>query len=498
MYRYLSNLVTKDKDYPERTWQLTVYNKFLDDSIYDCLEYEFFEERNQQGEYIPVAKRSPSVIYSLPGIVVRDAASFLFGEGRFPAIDCGEDKDTPNIIEDIIKDCQINDRMIEAANVGSVGSVALWLKVIEGRLFVEVLPTTFLMPTFKKTEPDVLESVVEKYKVKGQTLKDLGYDISKDDLAKMFWFKRVWDATSETWFKPWLVNDSKAVEVVDKDKSVSHSLGFVPMVWIVNLPQGSSIDGQCTFKAAIPISIEINYQLSQAGRGLKYSSSPTTVLRTDVIDDETTRIVGDTLVIPQEANAELLEISGDAAKAVIDYARELRKLGLESVGGSRADSDKISATSSGRAMELMNQSLINLADKLRSCYGEVGLIKLLRMIIKVRQSMELYNSQGEKIQQIPNNVKITLKWPRWFASTATDRQSDAAALSTLKGAGLISTKTAVSSIAADYDIEGIDEELAEIEGESPDEGESNQSEAGSLVDEVQQGRVPAQQEGLDD
>jgi hypothetical protein len=61
----------------------------------------------------------------------------------------------------------------------------------------------------------------------------------------------------------------------DDDRSMSHRLGFVPMVWIRNLPGGRGVDGACTFRAAIETGIEIDYQLSQAGRGLKYSSDPT-------------------------------------------------------------------------------------------------------------------------------------------------------------------------------------------------------------------------------
>ena len=68
---------------------------------------------------------------------------------------------------------------------------------------------------------------------------------------------------------------------IDEARSVQHGLGFVPMVWIRNLPgqssTGDAVDGACTFRAAIETQIEIEYQLSQAGRGLKYSSDPTLV-----------------------------------------------------------------------------------------------------------------------------------------------------------------------------------------------------------------------------
>jgi len=78
------------------------------------------------------------------------------------------------------------------------------------------------------------------------------------------------------------VNNGLPVEI-DLNRTVSHGLGFVPVVWIRNLPGYSSTgdpnDGMCTFRAAIDTQIEIDYQLSQAGRGLKYSSDPTLLLK---------------------------------------------------------------------------------------------------------------------------------------------------------------------------------------------------------------------------
>ncbi len=61
--------------------------------------------------------------------------------------------------------------------------------------------------------------------------------------------------------------------------AVTHRLGFVPMVWIRNLPGGDKIDGVCTFEAAISTVMEMDYQFSQAGRGLKYAADPTLLIK---------------------------------------------------------------------------------------------------------------------------------------------------------------------------------------------------------------------------
>ena len=161
---------------------------------------------------------------------------------------------------------------------------------------------------------------------------------------------------------------------MDTGRSVRHGLGFVPLVWIRNLPGGVAPDGACTFRSAVETGIEIDYQLSQAGRGLKYSSDPTLLIKEPAgLEGELVRGAGNALVVSEKGDARLLEIGGTAAGAVLDYVRVLRDLALEGVHGNRADPSRLGAPQSGRALELMNQGLVWLADNLRVSYGEGGL-----------------------------------------------------------------------------------------------------------------------------
>ena len=121
---------------------------------------------------------------------------------------------------------------------------------------------------------------------------------------------------------------------IDEAHSVVHNLGFVPVVWIRNLPglssTGDPADGACTFRAAIETQIEIDYQLSQAGRGLKDSSDPTLLIKEPATtDSEIIKGAGNALVVSEKGDAKLLEIGGTASAAVIDM-----------YGASRAGSGK--------------------------------------------------------------------------------------------------------------------------------------------------------------
>jgi hypothetical protein len=298
--------------------------------------------------------------------------------------------------------------------------------------------------------------------VSGSQLSNNGYDIP--DVYEDYWFQRSWDCDTETWFIPSPTTNNLSLEV-DATRTVYHGLGFVPIVWIRNLPgysaTGDPNDGMCTFRAAVDTQIEIDYQLSQAGRGLKYSSDPTLLLKEPLgADADIIKGAGNALVVSEKGDARLLEIGGTAAAAVIDYVRTLREFALESIHGNRASPERFNSAQSGRALELMNQGLLWLADNLRITYGEVALLSLARMIVQASCRYALRTSAGDIPPMDPTST-LSLKWPRWYPTTAADRQMDATTLATLMNCGLISRGSAMKAIADTYDINNVANELAQ-------------------------------------
>jgi len=462
MFETICSQIPHDPHYPARARTLDILKRVLDGKLYDVLPYQFHEERGAGGEYIPLRSRRPSVRYSLCRIVVEDSVSLLFSEGHFPVIDCA-DRVVRTVLADIVKESRLNLTMTEAAMRGAIGSVAIVIRVLRGRMFFDVLDTTYLTPVWDVEEPDTLICVTERYKAPGRVLASNGYDIA--DVANEYCFTRSWDANSETWFVPQPTADSSDGKI-DTARSVRHGLGFVPIVWIHNLPgpssTGDTADGACTFRAAIETQIEIDYQLSQAGRGLKYSSDPTLLIKEPATTDgEIIKGAGNALVVTEKGDARLLEIGGTASAAVIEYVRTLRELALESVHGNRANADRLTAAQSGRALELMNQGLIWLADNLRISYGEGALLALARMILRASHVYRL-RVMGQEVPALNPTARLSLNWPRWYPSTADDRQKDAQTLSTLANAGHISRESAVKATAETYDIEDVPAELVRI------------------------------------
>jgi hypothetical protein len=495
MFKTIATQIPKDPDHDDRCHTLEIYDRILQGCFYDHLPSGFHEEVSGAGEYIPLRSRRPSVRYGLCRLVVEDSVALLFSEGHFPTAEC-EDEPVKEALADVVKDLRLNEIMMEAASTGSVGSVALHLRILQQadkksfRPFVDVKQTRYLTPEYDPAAPNVLARIREKYKVKGRALQDLGYLIDDQDANTWFWFARDWDTAAEIWYSPWKMTarDDETSETRpytrDDGRTVVHDLGFVPWIWIKNLPgdlkilefqhgrpssgsniRYSPIDGCCTFAGAIDAMIEIDYQLSQVGRGLKYAMDPLLLLKEPAVpqDGQFVKGAGNAMIVGKDGSGEMLEIGGEAFTVVMDYVRALREFALESTHGNRTDPQKLATAQSGRAMELMNQSLIWLADKLRVSYGEGALLSLLKMTIAAHAKFPL-TINGKQMIAI-KAANVTLRWPRWYHSTAQDRKNVADTLKTHKESGHISRETAVKTIASDYDIEDVAAEIRAIEAD---------------------------------
>ena len=463
----------RDGDMPDRAFRLNALSRLLDGTMYDHLGADFEEDYRASGEYVPTRLRRPSIRHDWCRIAVEDSVALLFSEGRFPTIAC-DDEPTRDTIAALVKETALNATMVECATRGSIGTAEILLRAMGEaapglRVFFDCLDPRTLTPTYTPTEPDVLLSVREGYKIKRADLLAAGY--AEGDLLPTtettFWFGREWTEQAEMWFAPQPMSDKREGKPprVDAGRSVPHALGFVPLVWVRNLPGGPGVDGRPTLTpGAISTMIEADYQVSQAGRGQRYNGEPTLLVKDDGSLQNRSHTGGSTnaITVPFEGDAKLLEISGNATKAVLDFVQHLRATVLEGMRGNRTDADKLSAASSGRAMELMNQSLIWLADQLRVSYGEGALLSLMRMVCKANEGRKLLIGGQTIAAGALKPDGLALRWRPWYSPTYTDAQAQASTLNALHNGGLMSRETAVTQIAAPYDIEDVAAELAAI------------------------------------
>lgn len=489
-FKHISSKYRRDRDFPQRQHRLSLFKRLLDGTFYEVLDREFDDEVNGAGEAILMKNRRPSVQVgtNLLRSVVNDSIGMLFGEGRFPVVDT-QDVTTREVIADLIKESNLVAIMRDAAYRGSVGSIAIQMQVLRGRVFFKVHDTIFLTPGFDPEEPDTLIGMVERYKVKGEDLADRGYAIAEDDYDQMFWFQRTWDLNREVWFVPWKVDDQDRdephVPVEDSKRTVVHNLGFCPWVWVKNLYGGDDIDGLCTFQHAVDTCIQIDYQVSQAGRALKYSADPLLVVKEPPIEnlfgmDDGVAVEGGgggmfrsastllTINSDKGGDAKFLEIDGEGARTVIEFCQYLRDQALEAMQGNRSKLDAINSHQGAKALEILNAPLIRLTDNLRASYGEYGLLRLLKMFLKavsVRGGTIKVNGKAVAAS-IAKTDDLSLRWGQWFAPNEEEVKQKADGLAVLVQNEIVSRETATKEIARECDIEDIKAERALVEAEA--------------------------------
>lgn len=456
-----------DKDWSARESKLTILQKFLDGSIYDNLLPYHQEYVGNTGTYVRLADRRPSVVYNICQLIVDDSVSMLFGDEHFPTVKCDKHENTTQFLQQITKDCYLKEAMINAAEIGSIGSVCVLIKVLNGHFYYDVLNTKDLVPTFDSQKPDCLVRLYQKRKVDGATLKSFGYNILDKDKNEIFYVCREWNDQEEIYYKPYLCNDEREdyKPTKDSDRSFSHDFGFVPAVWIKNLPHAHHIDGRCTFESILDISIEIDYQLSQLGRLLKYNSDPTLVIKNPGNWEGQQLVKGiGTLNLDEGGDAYLLEMSTGATKSVIDYVKTLRDYALEKAHGNRLNPEKMSVAHSGKAMQMLQTSLISLVEKMRLSYGNSGLLKIYDMTLAIYHN-NAYEFEYDIEPDAECDGDLSLIWPDWYPQLAIDKLQQAQALQVLLDNSVISQESAINYIASQYDIHDTEKEKNAIESD---------------------------------
>lgn len=459
-----------DKDWSYRQSRLYILQKFLNGTIYDNLSpfHREYSDSSNTAKYVPLADRRPSVIYRIPKIIVDASISMLFGEGHFPVPRC-EHENTTQFLQYITRVCDLRGTMIDAARKGSIGSVVILVKVLEGHFFFEALHSVHLIPVFKRTAPKVLEKLSEKKKVDGATLRTQGYKIPEDKTREEYYIMREWNEQEEIYYQPYPCEkeeDESFVPQKDEMRTSKHELGFVPAVWIKNLPKTGGMDGHSTFEDILDICVEIDYQLSQHGRLLKYNSDPTLVVKNPTTLDGQELVKGlGAINLDEKGDAYYLELTTGPTKSVMEYVKALREMALEIVRGNRANPDKVHSAQSGEALKMLNFELVSLVEEMRISYGEYGLQQVYCMVLDMVESGKIDFDFDKEVPQPDANCQghIMLDWPAWYPPSAMDKFNEAKTLSELLDHGILSRQKAVETIADEYNILDVEAEIRDIE-----------------------------------
>ena len=469
-----------DSEYPigtsARFKSLDGYERMLKGTLYQHIAHAFDKEYDGN-TYIPMRQRRPAVIFNIASIITNQVAGLMFGDEQAPTIRCwnrdGAEGENPydrleNALEVIIDRLDLEACMMESVVEGSVGSCAIVLRSLPDKsAWWDVIPGKYCRPVYADNDPRTLIALSRIYNTTGQDLLDAGYDTvdgNEIDANRTFWMRVVLDKVAELCYLPLTpekyqrlgqidpTTKRKIEWVLDAERSFKHPFEVVPAVWVTNLIGKVGVDGPCTFASIVDLTVEIDYMLSQIGRGFRYSADPLLAISrgelagqgfNGPIGENTMRDSGGKIaktasnVIELEtgAKAAMLEIAGTGLAAARDYVKMLREYAMEVLGGLKSDAEHEKGVQSGRALEMLYETLKLLVKRQRVAYGNRGLIPLLKLVM---HAVKVGAIEVDDVNAADLDVKAPMRliWPQMITPHGSDLMAEASALQLLAGGSM--------------------------------------------------------------
>lgn len=394
----------------------------------------------------PLRERKPCVIYRLPKASCSQVSKFLWGEGRFPALQVGkteangsEEDGQVRLSEDDAKTLGTwLPELIESAGVKSairstseqaiaIGSCVVVAKLIEGQFQFSLLNPEDCWAEFRNGNllGDVTRLLI-CYQFDKEVVDEQGKPIIKRHV-----FRQEWDETNVyTWDDVPLPPDEKIQW--PGATAAPHGLTFCPVIWFRNEPLTSGVDGHSLIDGQEDEFEALDMTLSKRHQGIIYLGAPQPV-ETGVAEGDGPGATKRTAVQMVEAggntfgpkygqaegrparaagpnvtwryegkdvSVKLIETTGKAFEVGTLHVTDIRSRILETIGVVLTSmTDTISRVSTGaemsaRFLQLAHAPLIALVEEYRPVWWHHGLKRLVSMCCRI--AVDVY-SQNQSI-----------------------------------------------------------------------------------------------------
>lgn len=441
-----------------RSDDLELLEQYYDNEQYDNLT-KWEDALDVNGEYVPVRKRKPRIIWNVAKLLTDKVAGKLIGSSVFPKF----------TIEDNPEDTQFFRVVQQAAGFRRnlvtpikktllMGSGFVRFYIVNGIMEMEHCSSNHCYPKFD--EVGELEEIEIKYVYE---------DENEQDAAGKFkqkWYRMVLSKTTDILFdnpeyKEGAKPDFKVVAQAD------HNLGWVQGEWLRTSKHKFDCDGDSLVSDILDFIDDANYSLSQSSQAVSYNQDPQLTLN-KMDEDEIDKLIRSSQKgwnLGREGEAKFLESTMKGVEVAEENRDHNRHRMLEVVRVILHDPEKIVGNaSSAKAMETLNGPLVELIDELRTVIEP----QLKNLLIKMGMTFLEMNARGaQTVLQTPPNyapksLDITVQWPAIFPLTLEDLQKKAMVANTLSMANVISRESLTRWIGPDVGVENIDEELSKI------------------------------------
>lgn len=374
-----------------RLWAWYACHQYADRSIsWDGTRVPMDEERDliarqgylppgfatNQAQVLPPQFRRPTAPAHLAKAIVDRFTGSLFGEHACPQVKVPGDPKTEDYVQGLIDATRLWAKLILARTYGGAeGTACLSFLFKDGHPRLEVHDPRWLFPTWRDAEDFELEALEKRY-----TYQEERRDPTTGEWVKVWlWYRRVIDAQCDTLYAPAPFGDG-AEPIWQVQSKVEHGFGFVPAVWIQNLPGLDDIDGVPDCQGAYDMMEAMDRLLSQADKATLANADPTLNVITDAeLADVRTGSDG-ALKLPGGSSAGYIEHTGSGATAARQMAADYRKQILELVSCVLESESSIAKTAT--EVERAYATMINKVGMLREQYGQLGIARLISKMLR--------------------------------------------------------------------------------------------------------------------
>ena len=467
---------------------------------------------------VPLRDRAPVVQSQFTRSAVQRLATLVFGDRSFPRIKAeatgyrttltpAERDALQALVDDITRSLALSKRMREVLTEGlKSGSACVIVGLVEGRPALRLVPSKWCTPTLR---PDgAVERVVIEYKLP-----------HADDPKRWCVYRREITASEDRTYAV-----QEIVEGRDIDWSTaphtSIPLECCPVVWVRNDAEATAthdqIDGHALIEGLEDEIEALDFELSQLYRNALYNGEPQLV-QIGVDGDALSGPVGQTAggsspgfswfnsvlpgwasrgggetalkkapgklwKLPAGGDAKMVESTGAGAAIIGGAIKELRRVLCDASGVTLFDADSLGGGDlAARTLQIMHAPMLDHADNLRVEYGD-ALVRILDVMLRVLASAQAraggvmlasYDAAAPALARLYGvgdggarkwiGPTLTLAWGDYFTPSSADKS--AAIDAALKANGnrpLLTTRTALASIAAMFGVADVDAEAESV------------------------------------
>lgn len=352
------------------------------------------------GSSLPLKYRRPTAPLGVVRKIVGRFSGLLFSEKRRPRITVVDDPDTEDYFAALIRQGRFWRTAIKARNYGGgMGTAIIGFKFVNGRIRFEAPDPRWCEPKFQDIEEFRLESLTICH-TEEKTVRDDGGRM----VPRKFWYRRVIDAELDAvWRDVEVTADEPDWELLRNDEEVysevQHGLGFCPFVWIQNLPNDDSIDGDPDAHGVYPLVEAADILVAQAHRGTVANMDPTLFISTDEEIGTIAKGSDNSIKLQGGSSVQYLELQGTSADA---GWRQAEKLEERAYRLARCVSDDVLARSDvpRTATEIVSlfADMLEQAEMLRDQYGPAleMLFEMVELAVRTLQEVRVVDGYQQR------------------------------------------------------------------------------------------------------